>query len=1243
MKSPLASFKYLVAALLCFAAAAVLNVYGTFLHPRNTQNHDKVAANVVTALSKAYRDMSRVKPYLSGDTLKFHELLNDETYYPTFIYKTNQVVFWTDHTLVTDLTAAVASPKVHVTENKFGKYLVSGTTYKAYQIQVYIPLERLYGISNKYLSSGLHHEIFDDQKFKIILDSSLPLPQIKYQGVYLFSLQPPQENSNRYISHTSIAFILAGLILLIGELIRASQLYLQKSQLLRSSLTLLVPLLLIRFVLLYFNFPFSVWDFEIFNPRIFAASFWSPSIGDLALNALLLLIFALHVNQLFRKQKVKSFFINSTGRVKTLLKISCALALFLLLGWLYYMYYTSFSNSLLVMDITQSLQFSVYRVFFYVPFVIHTIVFLVFAHLLMQVFCYLGVNFKKTFWLGSLVLLGLILIISGSITNKMLLVLLGVGLLFYLAVLFNDFSRHISTNPFQNYLFIFWIISVSAITGSLAMSYHYHQQLMGHKKKFADNLLAERDIEGEYLLEDIARKIQRDQILKSKITSPFANKDFIQLKIQKYYLRDYFDKYESAVKLFDGANLASDVMGSQYSISDYRKSYLRNAIQTEHRGLYLIQEGEQPYSRRYIKLIPMEGLAGGKATIALELSLAKIMPYSVVPELLVDQRNFQPLYTRAFSYAIYQGSHLQSSEGNYEYVHSFNRKVLRNPALFENGVRLLGFHHFGVKQGDKRIIISTEQYTLYDVISNFSFLFLVHTLVFFLYMLTFLSMRGGLHKALNTTFSTKIQLFLNFGILIPLLVVSVALASLVTASYKRDLQDTYEKRGKLVQDYILNSWSWPTYNANRDVQPEALSNNADREVLREEVNRIADLSEADIDIYNHQGRLITSSQPLVFEKGLMSRLINPEALADIRENHAQRILLKEKMGNISFNALYLPLPSIHQRGEVDGFIGIPFFDSEKELDLKLIQLLTTVMNIFAGMFLLFMLITNWASRALTVPLKLVTQKLKQTTLTGKNEELVYESADEIGLLVSEYNHMLHKLEDNKKELAIREKEAAWREMARQVAHEIKNPLTPMKLSLQYLQKAIAEKRENLDMLINKISGTLITQIDILSDIATSFSNFTALPDLKPERVNLVDILKQSLDLHNNPGAVCIKTSFEEGAFEVIADENILMRTFNNLIINALQAVPAGRHPEILVSLRQQEQKALISFCDNGAGIPADIQHKVFIPNFSTKFTGSGIGLAVAKKGIESAGGRIWFKTQEGEGTTFYIELPLVQE
>jgi nitrogen fixation/metabolism regulation signal transduction histidine kinase len=280
-------------------------------------------------------------------------------------------------------------------------------------------------------------------------------------------------------------------------------------------------------------------------------------------------------------------------------------------------------------------------------------------------------------------------------------------------------------------------------------------------------------------------------------------------------------------------------------------------------------------------------------------------------------------------------------------------------------------------------------------------------------------------------------------------------------------------------------------------------------------------------------------------------------------------------------------------------------------------------------------LTFIASRILTAPLKIITEKLKQTTLTGQNEMLAYESSDEIGLLVREYNGMLLKLEESKQELATQEKEAAWREMARQVAHEIKNPLTPMKLSLQYLQKAIAERRPNTEELIGKISQTLITQIDVLSDIATSFSTFTNLPAMRPERLDVLPILRRCVSLHKGGvggGSIRLKVppDVKYGGYAVFADENLLVRTFNNLLINALQSVPEGRKPDINVTMERVSADR----------IPEEVQDKVFVPNFTTKTSGSGIGLAVARRGIESAGGQIWFETEENVGTKFCIELPL---
>jgi two-component system nitrogen regulation sensor histidine kinase NtrY len=482
---------------------------------------------------------------------------------------------------------------------------------------------------------------------------------------------------------------------------------------------------------------------------------------------------------------------------------------------------------------------------------------------------------------------------------------------------------------------------------------------------------------------------------------------------------------------------------------------------------------------------------------------------------------------------------------------------------------------------------------------------------------------------------------LNVGILLSLVVVSVATASQVISGYRRDLHRNYERRGHIALESLLHR---------RDLLTDSASRAAGYDpALTGLVHNVAALTETDLNLYDARGQLLVSSQPLIFEAGLLGALLNPQALVDLRERGMSRTLLTERAGSLSFSALYLPVRMPSSSGAVAGpilgYVGIPFFDSQKELNSKLTELFTTILNIFTLMGLLFLVLAFVATRQLTAPLKLLTERLKRTTLTGQNEVLDYRSSDdEIGLLVREYNTMLGKLEASKRELATQEKEAAWREMARQVAHEIKNPLTPMKLSLQYLQKAIDERRPNAEALIARISQTLITQIDVLSDIATSFSTFTNLPTMRPERLDVAAVLRHCADLFQEQDGddqgelhLALPTG---GPCTVFADESLLVRTFNNLLLNAKQAVPAGRTPRQEVALQCSPGKVLITIADNGSGIAEDVRDKVFRPNFTTKATGSGIGLAVAKRGIESAGGSIWFETVENEGTTFFIELPL---
>ena len=258
-----------------------------------------------------------------------------------------------------------------------------------------------------------------------------------------------------------------------------------------------------------------------------------------------------------------------------------------------------------------------------------------------------------------------------------------------------------------------------------------------------------------------------------------------------------------------------------------------------------------------------------------------------------------------------------------------------------------------------------------------------------------------------------------------------------------------------------------------------------------------------------------------------------------------------------------------------------------------------------------------------------------------NESLDWKYNDEIGLLTKSYNKMLRKLEESKIALSQSEKQNAWREMAKQVAHEIKNPLTPMKLSIQQLQRTLLFDDIKSKDRIQRALNSLTEQIDNISEIANSFSEFAKMPVPRNERFDLVIAVQKTVDLYAQNTNIKITFECNEKEIYVMGDRMLTGQIVNNLIINGIQSHPPFRQAEIRVKLYKNPEESFgrIEVKDKGLGIREEIQNKVFIPNFSTKKNGSGLGLAMAKRGIEHAGGNIWFETIENEGTTFYVDLP----
>jgi two-component system, NtrC family, nitrogen regulation sensor histidine kinase NtrY len=216
-------------------------------------------------------------------------------------------------------------------------------------------------------------------------------------------------------------------------------------------------------------------------------------------------------------------------------------------------------------------------------------------------------------------------------------------------------------------------------------------------------------------------------------------------------------------------------------------------------------------------------------------------------------------------------------------------------------------------------------------------------------------------------------------------------------------------------------------------------------------------------------------------------------------------------------------------------------------------------------------------------------------------------------------------------------------MARQVAHEIKNPLTPMKLNIQYLQQAMRNNNPDIKELTDKVSYSIIEQIDNLSYIASEFSNFAKMPEARPEELELNELLQKAVGLYDNDSHVKVSLIGAAQKLFVYSDKSQLLRVFTNLLENAKQSIPEDRKGNVEVSVTIEDHHGIITIADNGQGIPDDVVKKLFQPYFTTKSSGTGLGLAMTRKIIEFWKGQIWFETKEGKGTTFYIKLPLMTE
>jgi len=438
-----------------------------------------------------------------------------------------------------------------------------------------------------------------------------------------------------------------------------------------------------------------------------------------------------------------------------------------------------------------------------------------------------------------------------------------------------------------------------------------------------------------------------------------------------------------------------------------------------------------------------------------------------------------------------------------------------------------------------------------------------------------------------------------------------------------------------------------------DYRAEALLNHLKNQMLNASVSQdslrrdlprylraISSSMSMDANLYDPDGKLLFTTQEDLAALGILPSKMNPEAWNTLKHNRQPEQVESEQVAGFEYYAKYLPLYGNQQK--LLGFLGVPYQLSNRKAGADVSDFLGMLASLYVFLLLIAFAVTLLLARSIVRPISMLSEKVRAVQLADKNQPLVYDgdAQDEISELIGQYNRMVDKLEDSKIQLVRLEREGAWREMARQVAHDIKNPLTTMKLSMQQLER-VSNNPEQAAAYLRKAITRLIEQIDSLAQIASEFSMFANLDIKVMHDVVINEVVESVHDLFSEQKNVDLSLSLPKQRFHILGDKNHLIRVFNNLVINAIQAIPSDRRGHIHVSLERQGDKAVIQISDNGGGIPTEIGDRVFEPNFTTKTSGSGLGLAICKKIIEAHEGDIRFETRENEGTDFFVEMPLM--
>jgi len=1150
---------------------------------------------------------------------EFKKLLREESI-ALFVFRNDDLILWTDNTVSPESVRRVATlgTEIHHFEN--GWYRLVYFTDGVDEYIATIIIAKTFPYKNEYLTEGFTADFKQENIEGIHLTGGTGMVKLKadHQNFYL-SFSEEETQSNKKALYFALTALLGGSLVLLAVLLMYRSF--SKGREKYISFPLLVAAIIgLRYASLRADWPSITAGLDAFDPVLYASSFISPTFIDYLINVVLLFILSFFARRGMAAAK------KGSGEFKFLVAYSLGAALlFLLAAWINQMAKELVLNSSIPFEINNLNQLTLSSLIGVISVGVLYFSALLVADGLSRFARVKGLNFQAGLLTVSILTLLWVLVTHYAGIRDLAFVLWPTFALF--ALLYSSFLTRSTVFRFPEGALLLIVFST---LGAYNFKKYMENREQSEREIIAEKLAINDDPIAEVLFAGQMEELLRNQTVKKLFEQEeLHTREMLEDVILSRYFTGYWSKYDITLHAFTADKTVWGKLPATRpsSLADLERELIEySEADSLEEGFHFMYNA--PDRIAYMAVVPVNYNLREKPDGYFIFEFAStLFPQQVgFPNLLIDHEIGPLAETDEYSTARYSEGRLTNNQGEYSYPST--------PAIFqkqiESGVKLFSLrgyeHYISMFNRDDIVVISKKKYGPLDKITMVTYLCVIYGILFSLGIAVYRFRKDRLYLRLNL--NRKVQ-----ALLIVLTATTMILFSLATKYY---IEEKYSEKNQRLISEKMHSILLELENK---LSEEESINYDMSDYLNRILSQFSVIFFTDINLYNPQGDLIASSQMRMFNEGLISRKIDPSAYAYLHYLDQIEYIQEEAVGELSYLSAYSPL--LNRRGEIIGYANLPYFARQTELTNEISSFLVSVINLFVLVFVLSLIIALFISQWITLPLRSIRESLSAIELGKANRLVGYEGQDEIGLLVDEYNAKVSELEMNAAKLSQSERESAWREMAKQVAHEIKNPLTPMKLSVQHLERTLLSTGEVDRDKVNRVMKNLIEQIDTLSSIANAFSGFAKMPKAKVETINLKETVESAVELFSGFDRIDFEKSYPAiSSFQVKGDKDQLIRVFNNLLKNAVQSISEDRKGRIQLEIKKEDRGYAVIITDNGTGIPADQMSKIFVPNFTTKTRGMGLGLAMSKNIVENFGGEISFTSRLGKGSEFKVWLPM---